>query len=252
MVENTSDKTTLCDILSRPNPVSFREFIATSETDLISRWINGSSNPSERKDLDKGIIDRIVTCKTRSNWTKSTGATLHRGLIRRAEDIKSMGIVLSPTVKQTSSGMWIEGKGKYKSKYKAQSWTDNFNIARKFSGGLMFRGGSGKANIKPGYSLWMVITIPPPDPDTTFSVPQEWSFLGEREVVLFNDKTINVDVSLDLGHLVHAVWHGYEKAISLSSMAAVVGLNNAKTLMKSKQFKDAVNSEWNNIEWIDR
>jgi hypothetical protein len=134
---------TICDLLSDPSPKRFTDLILNGTPDI-------SNPPKWMMDLEKiktafedwleaqggrkvemiKQFEKMVSCKNRAPWAAWSGKAW-RGVTRSPAIVKKYSF--TGEVKKIGKSEWLVAKGTYKSRYGAQSWSDEWRTAEFFS-----------------------------------------------------------------------------------------------------------------------
>ena len=207
-------ETTICELLSEKTPTRFVDFVKgkievpyTRNLRLpwvvrlekilgaFSEWfqsIGGTKFHMIREFSD------MVSCKDRAAWASYQGKA-YRGVGRSPSKIKNLRF--TGEVRKINGMEWLVAKGTYKSKYEAQSWTDEWETARKFA-----QSGTTKGVIGESISVVYETDLKRSDtllsPDVIKKISQYGS--AEREVIRVGNKPIPVTVLVDANSI--ALW----------------------------------------------
>lgn len=134
---------TICELLSDPDPKRFIDLIRNGTLDI-------SNPPKWMMDLEKiktafedwlemqggrkvemvRQFEKMVSCKNRAHWAAWSGKAW-RGVSRANSTVKQYEF--TGEVKKIGRYEWLVAKGTYKSRYGAQSWSDEWRTAENFS-----------------------------------------------------------------------------------------------------------------------
>ena len=132
---------TICDLLSDPKPNRFIDLIKGEIPDASAKWIDKLQKIKEafdewfesqggRKMKMTNIFAEIVACKSRAPWAAWSGKA-YRGVSRTTAVVSKYDF--TGEVKKIGKNEWLVAKGTYKSRYEAQSWSDEWRTAEDFS-----------------------------------------------------------------------------------------------------------------------
>ena len=132
---------TICDLLSDPKPNRFIDLIKGEIPDASAKWITKLQEIKEafdewfesqggRKMKMTNIFAEIVACKNRAPWAAWSGKA-YRGVSRTTAVVSKYDF--TGEVKKIGKNEWLVAKGTYKSRYEAQSWSDEWRTAEDFS-----------------------------------------------------------------------------------------------------------------------
>ena len=132
---------TICDLLSDPKPNKFIDLIKGDVPDATAKWIDKLQEIKEafdewfesqggRKMKMTNIFAEIVACKNRAPWAAWSGKA-YRGVSRTTAVVSKYDF--TGEVKKIGKNEWLVAKGTYKSRYEAQSWSDEWRTAEEFS-----------------------------------------------------------------------------------------------------------------------
>jgi hypothetical protein len=132
---------TICDILSDPKPNRFIDLIKNGAPDASAKWIDELQKIKEafdvwfeaqggRKKEVTNIFAKLVACKNRAPWAAWSGKG-YRGVTRTTAVVSKYNF--TGEVKKIGKNEWLIAKGTYKSRYDAQSWSDEWRTAEQFS-----------------------------------------------------------------------------------------------------------------------
>lgn len=132
---------TICDLLSDPKPNRFIKLMKDGAPDAASKWIDKlnkvrdafdewfESEGGRKMKMTKVFTD-IVACKNRAPWAAWSGKA-YRGLTRTPSEASKYEY--TGEIVKIGTEEWLVAKGTYKSRYEAQSWSDEWKTAENFS-----------------------------------------------------------------------------------------------------------------------
>jgi hypothetical protein len=134
---------TICDLLSDPKPNKFIDLIKSGAPDVDARakWIDEldkvhqafgdwfEAQGGRKKEMIK-IFNQMVACKNRAPWAAWSGKG-YRGVTRTTAVVSKYNF--TGEIKKIGKSEWLVAKGTYKSRYDAQSWSDEWRTAEQFS-----------------------------------------------------------------------------------------------------------------------
>jgi hypothetical protein len=260
--ENEKDKKilenpyTICDLLSDPSPKRFTDLILNGLPNLSDypKWMK---DLAEIKDAMEEWLEvqggrkvemvrkfqKMVSCKNRAPWAAWSGKAW-RGVSRSTAIIKKYDF--TGEVKKDGRNEWLVAKGTYKSRYGAQSWSDEWKTAEGFS----YQNISGLDN-----PIGVVFEVDLKKNESLLSadVIKKISVYGkgkdrEREVIRVGNAVTPVIIYVNVEHIEDMInnygsqkSHGararmyvYDKAVNL------VGVRGADAFSKTKAFKTLV------------
>lgn len=247
---------TICDLLSDPSPKRFTDLILNGLPDL-SNYPKWMKDLAEIKDAMEEWLEaqggrkvemvrkfqRMVSCKNRAPWAAWSGKAW-RGVSRSTSVVKKYEF--TGDVKKDGRNEWLVAKGTYKSRYGAQSWSDEWKTAKDFSHqnisgldnpiGVVF-----EIDLKKNESLLSADVI------KKISVYGQGSG-REREVIRVGNAVTPVKIYVNAEHIedminnygsdkslgAKARMYVYDKAVNL------VGVKGADAFAKTKAFKTLV------------
>jgi len=247
---------TICDILSDPDPKRFTDLILNGipETSRTPKWMEDLldiKNAMEewletqggRKVEMVRAFTKMVSCKNRAPWAAWSGKG-YRGVTRSPTIVKQY--VFTEEIKKVGKNEWLVAKGTYKSRYGAQSWSDEWKTAEYFSGTNM-------ENLSNPIGVIFEVDLKKSETLLSADVIKKVSVYGkgekrEREVIRVSNAPIPVTVyvlvsdiedmittssgSRELG--AKARMAVYNKAVNL------IGVKGADAFSKTKAFKGLV------------
>ncbi len=139
----TENPYTICDILSDPSPKRFTDLILNGTPDVLNppKWMlhlekiktafeDWFEIRGGRKVEMIRQFEIMVSCKNRAPWAAWVGKAW-RGVSRANSTVKQYEF--TGEVKKIGRYEWLVAKGTYKSRYGAQSWSDEWRTAEWFS-----------------------------------------------------------------------------------------------------------------------
>jgi hypothetical protein len=247
---------TICDLLSDPDPKRFTDLIRNGLPDLSDypKWMK---DLAEIKDAMEEWLEtqggrkvemvrqfqKMVSCKNRAPWAAWSGKAW-RGVSRSTSVVKQY--VFTGEVKKDGKKEWLIAKGTYKSRYGAQSWSDEWRTAEQFSGTDM-------ANLSNPIAVVFEVDLKKNESLLSADVIKKISIYGkgedrEREVIRVGNTPTPVTVYVKVGDIedmintssgsrelgAKARMHVYNKAVNL------IGVKGADAFSKTKAFKTLV------------
>jgi hypothetical protein len=247
---------TICDLLSDPSPKRFTDLILNGLPDLPNypKWMKDLAEIKDameewletqggRKVEMVRKFEKMVSCKNRAPWAAWSGKAW-RGVSRSTSVVKKYEF--TGDVKKDGRNEWLVAKGTYKSRYGAQSWSDEWKTAKDFSHqnisgldnpiGVVF-----EIDLKKNESLLSADVI------KKISVYGQGSG-REREVIRVGNAVTPVKIYVNAEHIedminnygsdkslgAKARMYVYDKAVNL------VGVKGADAFAKTKAFKTLV------------
>ena len=246
---------TICDLLSDPKPKRFINMIKGDIPDVSAPWVKKLEKIEEafgewfesqggRKIKMINIFNEMVACKNRAPWASWSGKG-YRGVSRSTAKVSKYDF--TGEIKRVGKNEWLVAKGTYKSRYEAQSWSDEWWTAESFSDSNM-------SDVENPISVIFEVNLKRSDTLLSPDVIKEISIYGkgvnnrEREVIRVGNAplpvTIYVNVSSIEGIIVFnsstrtmgnkAKMYVYNRAVSL------LGVKGADAFAKTKIFKQLV------------
>jgi hypothetical protein len=249
---------TICDILSDPSPKRFTDLILNGLPDL-----SNYPSPKWMKDLDAikdameewlesqggrkvemvRQFEKMVSCKNRAPWAAWSGKAW-RGVTRSIPIVKQYAFTGEA---KTVKGMeWLVDKGTYKSRYGAQSWSDEWKTAENFSHQNI-------SNLENPIGVIFEMNLKKSETLLSADVIKKISMYGkgeerEREVIRVSNAVTPVIIYVNVGHIfgmittssgsrelgTKARMHIYNKAVNL------IGVKGADAFAKTKAFNGLV------------
>jgi hypothetical protein len=247
---------TICDILSDPDPKRFTDLIRNGLPDLSDypKWMK---DLAEIKDAMEEWLEvqggrkvemikqfqKMVSCKNRAPWAAWSGKAW-RGVSRSTSVVKKYEF--TGEVKKDGKKEWLVAKGTYKSRYGAQSWSDEWKTAEAFSHQNI-------SNLDNPIGVVFEIDLKKNESLLSADVIKKISIYGqgedrEREVIRVGNAVTPVIIYVNAEHIEDMInnygsqkSHGararmyvYDKAVNL------VGVRGADAFAKTKAFKTLV------------
>jgi hypothetical protein len=249
---------TICDLLSDPKPNGFIDLIKSGTSDLSAKWIKEldkvhqafgdwfEAQGGRKKEMIK-IFNQMVACKNRAPWAAWSGKG-YRGVSRSAPVVSKYNF--TGEVKKIGKNEWLIAKGTYKSRYDAQSWSDEWRTAEQFSDSNL----SDIANpiaVVFQVDLKRSETLLSPDVIRQISIYGKTSGeMKEREVIRVGNAPIPVTIYVGAGSISNIIFdkinrsteqfgkksrkYVYDRAIGL------IGVKGADLFAKTKAFEKLV------------
>jgi hypothetical protein len=258
MLENPP---TICDLLSDPSPKKFIDLIQDGVPDWTApyagtpRWMTNLNNIKDAFDnwfemqggakaTIVGQFKKMVSCKNRAPWAAWSGKAW-RGVTRNMPVIKKYEF--TGEVKNINGKDWLVAIGKYKSRYGAQSWTDDWRIATHFSE-------SNVGDVKDPVGVVFELDLKKEESLLSPDVIKKISQYGmgkakEREVIRISDKITTVKIYVSLSDIATNIGIGIKTGREYGNKAKeyvynktvnLIGKKGADAFSKTKEFKDLV------------
>jgi hypothetical protein len=259
MLENPP---TICDLLSDPSPKKFIDLIHDGAPDWTApyagtpRWMTNLNNIKDAFDnwfeMQGGAkativrqFEKMVSCKNRAPWASWSGKAW-RGVTRNMPVIKKYEF--TGEVKNINGKQWLVATAKYKSRYGAQSWTDDWRIATHFSE-------SNVGDVKDPVGVIFELDLKREESLLSPDVIKKISQYGmgkakEREVIRISDKITTVKIYVSPSDIATnmsgpAIEYGLEygnkaKEYVYNKAVNLIGKKGADAFSKTKEFKDLV------------
>ena len=249
---------TICDLLSDPDPKRFIDLIRNGLPDVspTPKWMKDLAEIKDameewletqggRKDEMIKQFQKMVSCKNRAPWAAWSGKAW-RGVSRSPAIVRKYSF--TGEVKRIGKSEWLVAKGTYKSRYGAQSWSDEWRTAEAFS----------HQNIsKLDNPIGVVFEVDLKKSETLLSadVIKKVSTYGkgadrEREVIRVGNAVTPVIIYVNLEHIENMInnyGYGPDKSFGAKARMAVynkavtlVGVKGADAFAKTKAFKTLV------------
>jgi hypothetical protein len=217
---------TICDLLSDPKPNKFINMIKGDIPDVSAPWVKKLEKIQEafgdwfeaqggRKIKMINIFNEMVACKNRAPWAAWSGKG-YRGVSRSTAMVSKYDF--TGEIKKVGKNEWLVAKGTYKSRYEAQSWSDEWETAESFSDSNM-------SDVKNPISVIFEVNLKSSDTLLSPDVIKQISIYGkgvdsrEREVIRVGNAPLPVTVYVKVGNI--------EDIIVLNSSTRTMG-NKAK------------------------
>jgi hypothetical protein len=247
---------TICDILSDSSPKRFIDLILNGTPDV-------SNPPKWMMDLEKiktafedwleaqggrkvemiKQFEKMVSCKNRAKWAAWSGKAW-RGVSRSPAIVRKYSF--TGEVKRIGKSEWLVAKGTYKSRYGAQSWSDEWRTAEEFSYQNI-------SNLDNPIGVVFEVDLKKNESLLSADVIKKISVYGkgegrEREVIRVGNAVTPVIIYVNLEHIedmintssgsrdlgAKARMAVYNKAVNL------IGVKGADAFSKTKAYKDLV------------
>lgn len=250
------DPYTICDLLKDPKPTRFIDLVKGDIPDATGKWVrdlervfnafeNWFESQGGRKMHLTNIFADLVACKGRAPWAAWSGKA-YRGVSRSRAVVSKYRF--TGDVKTVNGNSWLIAKGTYKSRYEAQSWSDEWKTAEEFA----------KENnlSQLGTPIPVVFEVDLKKDESLLSadVIKKISGYGkrEREVIRVGNKPIPVTIYVNAYSIVDAIdtdLLGLEvdKVMKQGPFKSIydrairyVGVKGADALAKTKEFKKMV------------
>jgi hypothetical protein len=248
---------TICDILSDPDPKRFTDLILNGlpETSRTPKWMEDLldiKNAMEewletqggRKVEMVRAFTKMVSCKNRAPWAAWSGKG-YRGVTRSPNTVKKYAF--TGEVKKDGDKEWLVAKGTYKSRYGAQSWSDEWRTAESFSGTNM-------ENLNDPIAVIFEVDLKKNETLLSADVIKKISVYGkgkgrEREVIRVGNAPIPVTVyarASEIEDMINTSWRGSRILGAKATMAvynkavALIGVKGADAFSKTKAYKTLV------------
>lgn len=241
---------TICDLLSEPDPKRFIKLIKGDVPDASAKWIDKLQKVKEafdewfhsqggRKMKMTNIFAEIVACKNRAPWAAWRGKA-YRGVSRTTAVVSKYDF--TGEVKKIGKNEWLVAKGTYKSRYEAQSWSDEWKTAEHFSYNNM------SAGVFNPIAVVFEVELKNSDTLLTPEVIKKISDYGktEREVIRVGNAPIPVTIYVkadDIEDSIHGPSRNYGKGARMEVYNRVVtriGVKGADAFVKTKAYKNLI------------
>jgi len=246
---------TICDLLANPKPSKFIDLIKGDVPDAAAKWIDDLEKVKEaffdwfeaqggRKARMIKVFYELVSCKNRAPWASWSGKA-YRGVARTTKVVSKYDF--TGEVKKIGNIEWLVAKGTYKSRYDAQSWSDEWRTAEEFATGNNLSDLANPISVVFEVNLKRTDTLLSPD------VVKQISIYGkgakkEREVIRVGNAPIPVTVYVNADSIVDSIvtnssnkqlgkdarMYVYNRAVSK------IGVKGADAFAKTKEFKKLV------------
>jgi hypothetical protein len=248
---------TICDLLSDPDPKRFIDLILNGLPDLSDYYPKWMKDLYAIKDaMDEWLesqggrkvemvrqFEKMVSCKNRAPWAAWSGKAW-RGVTRSIPIVKQYAF--TGEVKTVKGMEWLVAKGTYKSRYGAQSWSDEWKTAENFSHQNI-------SNLENPIGVIFEMNLKKSETLLSADVIKKISVYGkgaerEREVIRVSNAVTPVIIYVNVGHIfgmittssgsrelgTKARMHIYNKAVNL------IGVKGADAFAKTKAFNGLV------------
>ena len=246
---------TICDLLANPKPSKFIDLIKGDVPDASAKWIDELEKVKEaffdwfeaqggRKARMIKVFYELMSCKNRAPWASWSGKAYH-GVARTTKVVSKYDF--TGEVKKIGNIEWLVAKGTYKSRYDAQSWSDEWRTAEEFATGNNLSDLANPIGVVFEVNLKRTDTLLSPD------VVKQISIYGkgakkEREVIRVGNAPIPVTVYVNADSIVDSIvtnssnkqlgkdarMYVYNRAVSK------IGVKGADAFAKTKEFKKLV------------
>jgi hypothetical protein len=188
-------------------------------------------------------FQKMVSCKNRAPWAAWSGKAW-RGVSRSAAVVRKYSF--TGEVKRIGKSEWLVAKGTYKSRYGAQSWSDEWRTAEEFSYQNI-------SNLDNPIGVVFEVDLKKNESLLSADVIKKISVYGkgegrEREVIRVGNAVTPVIIYVNLEHIedmintssgsrdlgAKARMAVYNKAVNL------IGVKGADAFSKTKAYKDIV------------
>ena len=245
---------TICDLLANPKPSKFVDLIKGDVPDASAKWIDELEKVKEAffdwfeaqgggKARMIKVFYELMSCKNRAPWASWSGKA-YRGVMRSTKIVSKYDF--TGETKKIGNIEWLIAKGTYKSRYDAQSWSDEWRTAEEFATSNM----SGVEN-----PIGVIFEVSLKRTDTLLSpdVVKQISIYGkgvrkEREVIRVGNASLPVTVYVNADSIVDSIvtnssnkqfgkgarMYVYDRAVGK------IGVKGADAFAKTKEFKKLV------------
>ena len=245
---------TICDLLSDPKPNKFINLIKGDIPDASAKWITKLEKIKEafydwfeaqggrKMKMIKEFVE-MVACENRAPWASWSGKA-YRGVTRSTAVVSKYDF--TGEVKMVGKVEWLVAKGTYKSRYEAQSWSDEWRTAQEFSDSNM-------SDIEIPIGVIFEVSLNKSETLLSPDVVKQISIYGkgakkEREVIRVGNAPIPVTVYVKVSSIEDSIvlnsstrtmgdkarMYVYNRAVSK------IGVNGADAFAKTKVFKQLV------------
>jgi len=246
---------TICDLLSDPKPKRFINMIKGDIPYISAPWVKKLEKIEEafgewfesqggRKIKMINVFNEMVACKNRAPWASWSGKG-YRGVTRSTAKVSKYDF--TEEVKKIGKNEWLVAKGTYKSRYEAQSWSDEWKTAEYFSDSNM-------SDIENPIGVIFEVNLKRSDTLLSPDVIKEISIYGkgvnnrEREVIRVGNAPLPVTIYVNVSSIEDIIvfnsstrtmgnkakMYVYNRAVSL------LGVKGADAFAKTKIFKQLV------------
>lgn len=246
---------TVCDLLANPKPTKFIDLIKQELPHESGRWVKELDRVKEaffdwfeaqggHKARMIKVFYELMSCKNRAPWASWSGKA-YRGVMRSTKIVSKYDF--TGEVKKIGNIEWLIAKGIYKSRYEAQSWSDEWRTAREFATGNNMSGVENPIGVIFEVNLKKTDTLLSPD------VVRQISMYGtgakkEREVIRVGNAPLAVTVYVNADNIVDSIvtnssnkqfgnnarMYVYNRAVSK------IGVKGADAFAKTKEFDKLV------------
>ena len=247
---------TICDLLSDPKPNRFINLMKNGAPELLAqagaKWIDKlnavrdafdewfESEGGRKMKMTKVFTD-IVACGNRAPWAAWRGKA-YRGLTRTPSDASKYEY--TGEIVTIGRNEWLVAKGTYKSRYEAQSWSDEWKTAENFSNRNL-------GGIQDPVAVVFEVELTESDTLLTPDVAKRISNYGryEREVIRVGNRPLPVKVYVNGDYLediiekdLNRMYKGgsERKQFLLDRAVAHIGAKGAEVFAKTKYFNRLV------------
>jgi len=247
---------TICDLLSDPSPKRFTDLILNGLPDL-SNYPKWMKDLAEIKDAMEEWLEaqggrkvemvrkfqKMISCKNRAPWAAWSGKAW-RGVSRTTSIVKRYEF--TGEVKKGVHNEWLVAKGTYKSRYGAQSWSDEWKTAEDFSHQNI-------SNLDNPIGVVFEIDLKKNESLLSADVIKKISVYGqgadrEREVIRVGNSVTPVKIYVNAEHIEDMINnYGSDKSLGAKARMYVynkavnlVGVSGADAFTKTKAFKTLV------------
>lgn len=241
---------TICDLLSDPKPNRFIKLMKDGAPDVAAKWIDKLNKVRDafdewfeseggRKMRMTKVFTDIVACGNRAPWASWSGKA-YRGLTRTPSDASKYEY--TGEIVKIGRNEWLVAKGTYKSRYEAQSWSDEWKTAESFSNRNM-------GEISDPVAVVFEVELKESDTLLTPDVAKRISNYGryEREVIRVGNRPLPVKVYVngdylediiekDLNRMYKGGSKEARKQFLLDRAVAHIGAKGAEAFAKTKYF----------------
>lgn len=245
---------TICDLLSDPKPNKFINLIKGDLPDASAKWIDKLEKIKEafydwfeaqggrKMKMIKEFVE-MVACENRAPWASWSGKA-YRGVTRSTAVVSKYDF--TGEVKMVGKVEWLVAKGTYKSRYEAQSWSDEWRTAQEFSDSNM-------SDIEIPIGVIFEVNLNKSETLLSPDVVKQISIYGksakkEREVIRVGNAPIPVTVYVKVSSIEDSIvlnsstrtmgdkarMYVYNRAVSK------IGVKGADAFAKTKGFKQLV------------
>jgi hypothetical protein len=247
---------TICDLLSDPDPKRFTDLIRNGLPDVSNtpKWMEDLAEIKDAMEVwleSQGgrkvemvrQFEKMVSCKNRAPWAAWSGKG-YRGVSRSTSIVKQY--VFTEEIKKIGKNEWLVAKGIYKSRYGAQSWSDEWRTAENFSGTNM-------ENLDNPIAVIFEVALKKSETLLSADVIKKFSMYGkgegrEREVIRVGNAPTPVTVYVRVSDIENMIsTSSGSRALGAKARMAVynkavalIGVKGADAFTKTKAFKGLV------------